>query len=89
LFVCPCVLKIARKMNGEITIRVRKKYCLILFFAIAFILFLIASSNSGSKDAGNCERDRTELFTDNDRLPIIYAITPTYSRPVQKAELTR
>ncbi|KAM4771837.1 galactosylgalactosylxylosylprotein 3-beta-glucuronosyltransferase 2 [Rhinophrynus dorsalis] len=25
----------------------------------------------------------------NDSLPIIYAITPTYSRPVQKAELTR
>ncbi|CAH2248875.1 galactosylgalactosylxylosyl 3-beta-glucuronosyltransferase 2 isoform X1 [Pelobates cultripes] len=25
----------------------------------------------------------------NDTLPIIYAITPTYSRPVQKAELTR
>ncbi|XP_068137562.1 galactosylgalactosylxylosylprotein 3-beta-glucuronosyltransferase 2 [Hyperolius riggenbachi] len=25
----------------------------------------------------------------NDTIPIIYAITPTYSRPVQKAELTR
>lgn len=25
----------------------------------------------------------------NDSLPVIYAITPTYSRPVQKAELTR
>ncbi|XP_069830700.1 galactosylgalactosylxylosylprotein 3-beta-glucuronosyltransferase 2 [Dendropsophus ebraccatus] len=29
------------------------------------------------------------LWAKNNTMPIIYAITPTYSRPVQKAELTR
>jgi galactosylgalactosylxylosylprotein 3-beta-glucuronosyltransferase 3 len=75
-------------MNGEVSIRVRKKHFILFCMSLAFILFLIV--RSGGNAAGDCvQRDRTELFTDNNRLPIIYAITPTYSRPVQKAELTR
>lgn len=39
------------------------------------------------KLAANCDKFRQEML--DPRLPTIYAITPTYARPVQKAELTR
>jgi galactosylgalactosylxylosylprotein 3-beta-glucuronosyltransferase 3 len=76
-------------MNGEVSIRVRKKHFILFCLSLSFILFLIVRSGSNSAASDCVQRDRTELFTDNNRLPIIYAITPTYSRPVQKAELTR
>ena len=33
--------------------------------------------------------DKSKDMTHDDNLPMIYTITPTYARPVQKAELTR
>jgi len=65
-------------MNNELRISYRK--VLVLGISIA-ALFLYVSKNS-------CEPLKHES-DEIKALPIIYAVTPTYSRPVQKAELTR
>ena len=47
-----------------------------------------------SSQLGYCKKKFTEIHgkvldVNDNSMPIIYAITPTYARPVQKAELTR
>lgn len=60
-----------------------------LFLFIAFILVLFTVYQY----AINRCPDQTEqsIYKENgyENLPTIYAITPTYARPEQKAELTR
>lgn len=73
-------------------IRIRPRQLALLLGVVVFLMLLILRSsnecppNNGPTAmrrgaAGNGQRDET--------LPTIYAITPTYARPVQKAELTR
>lgn len=66
-------------------IRLKSKNVLIVVGAISFlIIWLMFHNRCVEKDN---EANADELS--NSHLPIIYAITPTYARPVQKAELTR
>lgn len=67
-----------RKMNSEIRISYKKFVIFIITIIIVFIYVL--SKNS-------CESSQPEKVVFEE--PIIYAVTPTYYRPVQKAELTR
>lgn len=70
---------LSRKMNNEV--RISSKKALALGISIAALFVYTISKNS-------CEPTKHE----SDEIkasPIIYAVTPTYSRPVQKAELTR
>lgn len=68
-------------------IRIKPKNLLFLILAIVFGLYLIARhGNFCSKENVIPNRFLRERL---DNLPTIYAITPTYFRPVQKAELTR
>lgn len=46
---------------------------------------MLKKSDSGTEKGENNEN----VIIDDHDLPIIYVITPTYKRPVQKAELTR
>ncbi|KAJ6636588.1 Galactosylgalactosylxylosylprotein 3-beta-glucuronosyltransferase I [Pseudolycoriella hygida] len=60
-------------------IRLKPKNFLITVGAITFLLIWLLFHN---RCANSDEQPNSDL-------PIIYAITPTYARPVQKAELTR
>ncbi|XP_035899064.1 galactosylgalactosylxylosylprotein 3-beta-glucuronosyltransferase I [Anopheles stephensi] len=83
-------------MNQEI--RLRLKHVIIFASIIAFLFFYSLSSNR------DCDSEQSrsnygdepwpvgqgrDAFLPNRKGPTIYAVTPTYSRPVQKAELTR
>ncbi|XP_055380498.1 galactosylgalactosylxylosylprotein 3-beta-glucuronosyltransferase I [Condylostylus longicornis] len=59
-------------------IRVRPKQFLLTLILFGLLLWYVASRNKCSSD-----------LEYNDSLPLIYAVTPTYARPTQKAELTR
>lgn len=66
-------------------IRLKSKNVIIVIGAISFLLiWLMFHNQCVQKDI---EANGDELSYKN--LPTIYAITPTYARPVQKAELTR
>lgn len=67
-------------MNSEIRISQRKA----VGAAVVVVLLFIYILNRNSCDLDNAEK--SEIGSD---LPTIYAITPTYYRPVQQAELTR
>ena len=71
-----------RRMYNEIRLSYRQ---VIVITIITFMLFIYAFS--GNKTC-NESSSSSVLLTDNN-LPVIYAVTPTYYRPVQKAELTR
>lgn len=62
-------------MNSEI--RIKQKHLLIGFVAL-FIVFIFIITRKSDVE-----------INEKQSLPIIYAITPTYARAVQKAELTR
>lgn len=66
-------------MNNEIRISYKKALALGISFAALFVYLLSKNACEPSKH----ESDEIKAS------PIIYAVTPTYSRPVQKAELTR
>ncbi|XP_053680520.1 galactosylgalactosylxylosylprotein 3-beta-glucuronosyltransferase I [Anopheles nili] len=83
-------------MNQEI--RLRLKHVIIFAVTIGFLFFYSLSSTR------ECENDQTrsefggepwaadqgrDAFLPNQKGPTIFAVTPTYARPVQKAELTR
>lgn len=73
-----------RRMNSEYRISQRKLAVIVI---VTFLLFLYALNRNSS-----CDNDDYSLSKESqpiDNLPIIYAVTPTYYRPVQKAELTR
>uniref|UniRef100_A0A182N790 Galactosylgalactosylxylosylprotein 3-beta-glucuronosyltransferase n=1 Tax=Anopheles dirus TaxID=7168 RepID=A0A182N790_9DIPT len=83
-------------MNQEI--RLRLKHLVLFVSIIGFLFFYSLSSNRGCEsDASRSEYGAEswaadqgrEAFLPNRKGPTIYAVTPTYSRPVQKAELTR
>lgn len=66
-------------------IRLNTKNLIIVCGAISFLLIWLLFHN-------RCVQKDNEANVDglsNSNLPTIYAITPTYARPVQKAELTR
>lgn len=66
-------------------IRLKSKNLIIVVGAISFLLIWLLFHN-------RCVQKDSEANGDalaNSNLPTIYAITPTYARPVQKAELTR
>lgn len=73
-----------RRMSNEIRLSYRQA---IVIAISTFIAFIYAFSR------GSCAESATNLassvLNENLNLPIIYAVTPTYYRPVQKAELTR
>lgn len=73
-----------RRMNNEIRISSRKAIATVI---ITLILFIYLLNKNSSCD--NIKDTNQAATLDSDNLPIIYAITPTYNRPVQKAELTR
>ncbi|XP_055846055.1 galactosylgalactosylxylosylprotein 3-beta-glucuronosyltransferase I [Episyrphus balteatus] len=69
-------------MLTEIRIRPRQVLLLIIIFFGALIVV--------HRNAKQCSLpENLQKFYANNHLPTIYAITPTYARPAQKAELTR
>lgn len=50
---------------------------------VILMIFLFISHSSNKNCSDNSANEQIK------KLPIIYAVTPTYYRPVQKAELTR
>lgn len=75
-----------RRMNSEYRISQRK---LVVIIIVTFILFLYALNRNSSSCDNDESLSKESQHLDNTNLPIIYAVTPTYYRPVQKAELTR
>lgn len=79
-------------------IRIRPRQLALLLGGVVFLMLLMLRSNTdctSSSVKNNVSagmRGRGGVGGGHQReetLPTIYAITPTYSRPVQKAELTR
>lgn len=72
-----------RRMNNELRLSYRQ--AIVIGISI-FIAFIYAFNRNGS-----CEQSAISnlVMNNEENLPIIYAVTPTYFRPVQKAELTR
>lgn len=62
-------------------IRVNTRFIL---FAVIFLVIFIVYLTTNKK----CDEHKISI-TPYQELPTIFAVTPTYSRPVQKAELTR
>lgn len=76
-----------RRMNNEIRLSYRQA---VVIAIITFISFLYALSGNSSCNSNFEESAASPAIGENgENLPIIYAVTPTYYRPVQKAELTR
>lgn len=74
---------LGRKMNSELRLSYRKLLTIVVLLMILFVYILNKSS---------CEsQENYDQILDQIEEPsaVIYAITPTYYRPVQKAELTR
>ncbi|CRL04466.1 CLUMA_CG017549, isoform A [Clunio marinus] len=71
-----------RKMNSEIRISGKK---LLGIVAVVLILFIYVFNKNSCTSSQNQEKYQE----DKSPSTIIYAVTPTYYRPVQKAELTR
>lgn len=67
-------------MVQEIFLNKRKSFVCFLAFSSLYLLFSYSNKSQ-------CANDRKDSRRAD--LPMIYAITPTYTRPVQKAELTR
>lgn len=79
-------------MNQEIRIKTKHFYALLVI--LGFLLIYSLSSNRGCDSVEQLEVDpefagSREAFLPFQKGPTIYAITPTYARTVQKAELTR
>ncbi|XP_052866294.1 galactosylgalactosylxylosylprotein 3-beta-glucuronosyltransferase I [Anopheles cruzii] len=81
-------------MNQEIRLRLKH---VIAFVAIVVFLFFYSLTSNRDCDGGQLEAEQwvqaegqgRDAFLPNRKGPTIYAVTPTYARPVQKAELTR
>lgn len=70
---------LGRGMTNELRISHRRA----LFLSISVALLFIYVLNKNSCEKQDPEKDELKS------LPTIYAVTPTFYRPVQKAELTR
>ncbi|XP_037936022.1 galactosylgalactosylxylosylprotein 3-beta-glucuronosyltransferase I [Teleopsis dalmanni] len=69
-------------------VRIRPRQVLILIVVFLFILLLVHRNGKRTCQGPAYLQAMYEAQNDNS-LPKIYAITPTYARPAQKAELTR
>lgn len=63
----------------------KKKYVLLLVLGCLIIFFTVSNQSESGEIEIPVPHEKLPFTTDN----YIYAITPTYARPVQKAELTR
>lgn len=70
-------------MYNEIRLSPRQA---IVIGIITFMAFVYAWGRNSCEDSSVAVASSSR---GEDNLPIIYAVTPTYYRPVQKAELTR
>lgn len=78
-------------------IRIRERTFLIGVAFLSFVIFYLVlvdrcdqSQHSNHKHAPDAQRINYKFEIDNGPYPFaVYAVTPTYARPVQKAELTR
>jgi galactosylgalactosylxylosylprotein 3-beta-glucuronosyltransferase 3 len=75
-----------RRMSNDIRLSYRQA---IVIGIITFISFLYALSGDSSCNKIEESAASSAISENGEHLPIIYAVTPTYYRPVQKAELTR
>lgn len=75
-----------RRMNNEIRLSYRQA---VVIGIITLISFLYALSRDSSCNKIEESAASSAISMNGENLPIIYAVTPTYYRPVQKAELTR
>lgn len=73
-----------RRMGNEIRLSYRQ---VIVIGISTFIAFIYALSRDGCAESAINKAPPVSLSEGT--LPLIYAVTPTYYRPVQKAELTR
>lgn len=77
-------------MNQEIRIKTKHFYAGLVILGFFFIYSLSSSRGCENEQPQPQELSGIrESFLPHQKGPIIYAITPTYARPVQKAELTR
>jgi len=67
-------------------VRIRPRQVLILI--IVFLVVLMMVHRNGKRTCQGPEYLQA-MYVQADTLPTIYAVTPTYPRPAQKAELTR
>lgn len=72
---------LGRKMNSELRLSYRKALAV---GVSVFLLFVYVWNRNSCEPA-----EQTDNSSEIAQLPTIYAVTPTYYRPVQKAELTR
>lgn len=75
-----------RRMNNEIRLTYRQAVVIGIITLISF-LYSLSRDSSCNKIEESAASSAIDMNGEN--LPIIYAVTPTYYRPVQKAELTR
>lgn len=74
-----------RRMSNEIRLSYRQ---VIVIGISTFIAFIYAFSRDGCGESAINKATSSSSLSEQ-KLPLIYAVTPTYYRPVQKAELTR
>lgn len=72
---------LGRKMNSDIRLSSRRALAITISVFLLFIYVLSRNSCETTE-----QTDNSSTITHS---PLIYAVTPTYYRPVQKAELTR
>lgn len=73
-------------------VRIKPRNLGIFLGGLVFVLFVLlrSSSNNCSTNGDGPHKAATlNRGVVDQHVPTIYAITPTYARPVQKAELTR
>lgn len=78
-------------------IRIRERTFLVGVALISFVIFYLVlvdrcdeSKQSNHRHASEAQKINYKFAIDNGPFPFsVYAVTPTYARPVQKAELTR
>lgn len=68
-------------------IRIKPRNLIIYVCLLVLVVFLVARRSNCFAAMPSTTNSRRQ--PQQGQQPIIYAITPTYARPVQKAELTR
>lgn len=82
-----------RKMNSELRLSFKKLFAIGVSIVVLFVYALSKNSCSEikhEKDSIRADNKKAvESYQKANAPPLIYCVTPTYFRPVQKAELTR
>lgn len=82
-----------RKMNSELRLSFKKLFAIGVSIVVLFVYALSKNSCSEIKhEKDSIRADNKKAVESNQKAnapPLIYCVTPTYFRPVQKAELTR